>query len=427
MIHIINLGMNHETAPVDLRECLASDPASSDRAISAMKGVPYIRECMFLSTCNRVELTAVTEDPKDAEEAALGILCELGNRSREEISPSIYRHQDKDAVRHLFRVASSLDSMVVGEPQILGQVKQAYAKAVRDKTSGVILNRLMHRTFRVAKRVRTETGISASAVSVSYAAVELARKIFHLLEDKTVLIVGAGEMAELAAKHLRAHGAARILVANRTLSRAVDLAKSIGGQAVSFEEMEARLLEADIVITSTGAQQPIITHDKIKGCLRRRRNRPLFFIDIAVPRDVDPQVNRLPNVYVYDIDDLKGVVEFNMAQRKHESIRAEAIVAEEVEKFFAWLETLSVVPTIVELRGKAEAIVENELRKSSSALLGLTEAQHNAVLVLARSVAEKLLNDPIVFLKRTASRTSSHEYLDVTRKLFNLDAEKDDA
>jgi glutamyl-tRNA reductase len=426
MIHIINLGMNHETAPVDLRECLASDPTNSDKAVSAMKAVPDIRECMFLSTCNRVEITAVAEEPVVAEEAALKILCELGNRSREEISPSIYRHRDREAVRHMFRVASSLDSMVVGEPQILGQVKQAYAKAVKDKTSGVILNRLMHRTFRVAKRVRTETGISASAVSVSYAAVELARKIFHLLEDKTVLIVGAGEMAELAAKHLTAHGAAKILVANRTLARALELAKSIGGQAISFEEMETRLLEADIVITSTGASQPIITYDKIKGCLRKRKNRPLFFIDIAVPRDVDPQVNRLPNVYVYDIDDLKGVVEFNMAQRKQESIRAEAIVAEEVEKFFGWLETLSVVPTIVELRGKAEAIVENELRKSSSALMGLTESQHNAVLVLARSVAEKLINDPIVFLKRTASRTSSHEYLDVTRKLFNLDAEKDE-
>ncbi|RJR23018.1 MAG: glutamyl-tRNA reductase [Desulfobacteraceae bacterium] len=426
MISIVNLGMNHETAPVDLRECLASDPSGSVRALAAMKNFPSIRECLFLSTCNRVEAMAVTEEPEKTRDATLQILCELGGRSREQLAPSIYFYKDAEAVKHLFRVTSSLDSMVVGEPQILGQVKQAYAMAVREKTSGVIMNRLMHRAFRVAKRVRTETGISESAVSISYAAVELSRKIFHVLEGKEVLLIGAGEMAELAARHLVTHGVSGITVANRTFARGLAMAQLFGGRAISFEELGENLISADIVIASTGSPEPIITYDKVKGCLRKRKNRPLFFIDIAVPRDIDPEVNKLPNVYVYDIDDLKGVVEYNITQRKQESVKAERIVQEEVEKFFKWIDTLSAVPTIVELRNKADSVLANELKKSSSVLGSMTETQREAIITMAKSIADKMINDPIVFLKRTATRTSSHTYLDITRKLFNLDPDRDD-
>ncbi len=426
MSRIINLGMNHETAPVALRECLASDASNSEKALVAMKQVPSIGECLFISTCNRVEAFAATEDSHSAGVAILSIMCELGGRSSNELESSIYSYEDAEAIRHLFRVASSLDSMMVGEPQILGQVKQAYALAVRNKTSGVILNRLMHRAFRVAKRVRTETGISESAVSVSYAAVELARKIFHILEGKKVLLIGAGEMAELAARHLRTHGISEIIVANRTFSRAMNLAEAFGGHAISFSEIEACLVDADIVVASTGAPEPIIGYEMVKGCLRKRRNRPLFFIDIAVPRDIDPKINKLPNVYVYDIDDLKGVVEHNITQRKQESLKAERIVQEEVEKFQKWLETLSVVPTIVDLRKKAEGILENEFKKSSGALSSMSESQREAMFVMARSISDKLVNDPIVFLKRTISRSSSPAYLDLTRKLFKLDGEEDD-
>jgi len=426
MSRIINLGMNHETAPVSLRECLASDPSNSGKAPDAMKEVSSIKECIFISTCNRVEAFAVADDPRYSAVAILKIMCELGGRSNEELSSSIYSNEDGDAIRHLFRVASSLDSMMVGEPQILGQVKQAYALAVEKKTSGVILNRLMHRAFRVAKRVRTETGVSESAVSVSYAAVELARKIFHVLEGKKVLLIGAGEMAELAARHLSTHGISEIIVANRTLSRAMHLAEVFGGRAVSFNEIETSLVEADIVVASTGSPEPIITYETVKGCLRKRRSRPLFFIDIAVPRDVDPRINKLQNVYVYDIDDLKGVVEHNITQRKQESIKAERIVQEEVEKFQKWLETLSVVPTIVDLRKKAEAILEHEFKKSSGALASMSDSQREAMFVMARSICDKLINDPVVFLKRTISRSSSTGYLDLTRKLFKLDGDEDD-
>jgi glutamyl-tRNA reductase len=323
-------------------------------------------------------------------------------------------------------VASSLDSMVMGEPQILGQIKDAYRQATKAKTSGVVVNRLMHRAFHVAKRVRTETGVSDAAVSVSYAAVELAKKIFRDLEGRSVLLIGAGEMAELAATHLMGHGVSSIRVANRTFQVAMEKAEAFNGTPVSLEEVEPQLLEVDIVVTSTASTEPVITYHQVKGSLRKRRNRPLFFIDIAVPRDVEPRVNELENVYVYDIDDLKGIVEDNLAHRKDEAVKAERIVQEEVLKFERWLKSLEVVPTIVSLREKAEDIRQAEIKKSLSALGSLSPSQVKAIETLTVSLSEKIINDPILMLKKTAHRATRDTYVDMTRKLFKLDKENGD-
>ncbi|MBN2059651.1 MAG: glutamyl-tRNA reductase [Deltaproteobacteria bacterium] len=422
MISIIDIGMNHESAPVELRECLAGEEDNETMALRAMKESAFIKEAMFLSTCNRVEALYTTDNPQEAKERILNIFSEMGDVPRKKFLSNLYIHEDDEAVRHIFRVASSLDSMVLGEPQILGQIKDAYSLAAgREKTTGVILNRLMHRAFHVAKRVKTETAISEAAVSISYAAVELANKIFHGLKDRKVLLVGAGEMAELAATYLLRHGTESLVVANRSFENAVRIADSFQGKAVSFEEIEVQLLEADIIITSTASIKHIITYDSVKQSLRKRRNRPLFFIDIAVPRNVDPEVNRLGNVYLYDIDDLKEVVQENSARRKQESIKAERIVDEEVIRFHKWLKTLEVVPTIISLKEKAEAIRISEMEKSLSSMGALTDSQVKAIEALTISLAEKIINHPILVLKSKAGRSSKDSYLDITRKLFNLD------
>jgi glutamyl-tRNA reductase len=420
MLKIMAIGMNHETAPIELRECLGGDADNPRKALAWMRNLEAVREGLFLSTCNRVEALFVADEADAAKESVIALMARLGGIQTGDFLPCLYVLEDMNAVRHIFNVASSLDSMVVGEPQILGQIKEAYALATREKTSGVILNRLMHRAFHVAKRVRSETEICGAAVSISYAAVELARKIFHVLEGKKVLLVGAGEMAELAARHLLTHGVSSLMVANRTFERAVEVAGHFNGVPVSFEEIDSELPNVDIVISSTASPGYVISRDQVKRCLRKRRNRPLFFIDIAVPRDVEPEVNDLNNVYLYDIDDLKGVVALNLAQRKEEAVKADRIVEEEVGKFERWLKTLAVVPTIVSLRDKAESIIQAEFAKSRSALDQLTPAQHEAVETLTRSIVEKVLNDPIVFLKGRAGRSTVNTYLDLTKRLFQL-------
>ena len=426
MIRIVNIGMNHETAPVELRECLAKDPAHADRALAMMRELACVKEGMFLSTCNRVEALFTTEQTDEAKGSVTAVLSKLGGMPSESLCSNLFTYEDRDAVRHIFRVASSLDSMVIGEPQILGQIKEAYTSATKENTTGVILNRLLHRAFHTAKRVRTETGISDAAVSVSYAAVELAKKIFYDFKGKKVLLIGAGEMAELAARHLLSQGVSAITVANRTFQKAVEVAQVFKGVPVSFEEIEAQLLEADIVISSTAAPGYVITHDQVKGSMKKRRNRPLFFIDIAVPRDVEPEVNDLENVYAYDIDDLKGIIQVNRGQREEEAIKAERIVEEEVIKFEQWLKTLEVVPTIVSLKEKAETIRQAELKKSLSSLGELSPSQMKSLEALTLSIAEKILNDPILFLKQKADRPLGKSYLDTARRLFRLDRENGD-
>jgi glutamyl-tRNA reductase len=424
-VRIVNIGMNHESAPVELRECMANNRESSSLALSCMRESEWIKEGLFLSTCNRVEAIYTTDYPEEAKKTILSIFSRLGNISEERFMSNIYIYENSEALKHIFRVASSLDSMVVGEPQILGQIKEAYHQAAGvEKTTGVILNRLMHRAFHVAKRVKTETGISEAAVSISYAAVELAKKIYYSLEGKKVLLVGSGEMAELAARHLMGNGIESLIVANRSFNKAVQIADLFRGKAVFFEEMETYLLEVDIVITSTSSMDFVISYDMVRNSLRKRRNHPLFFIDIAVPRDVDPRVNKLENIYLYDIDDLKEVVEENTVQRKEEALKAERIVQEEVIRFEKWLKTLDVVPTITALKDKIESIRRSEIGKSLPALGDLTPSQIRAIDSLTASLVGKIMNDPIVVLKGKADGKSRDIYLDVTRKLFNLD--KDD-
>jgi glutamyl-tRNA reductase len=424
MIKIVNIGMNHETAAVELRECLAKDPENTTVALTSMREQQYIEEGLFLSTCNRVEALYTTKNPGEARNSVISLMSRLGDIPEDSFYSSLYMYEDMKAVRHIFRVASSLDSMAVGEPQILGQVKDAYRQATSEKTSGVVLNRLMHRAFHVAKRVRTETGISDAAISISYAAVGLAKKIFRDLSGKKILLIGAGEMAELAASHLINNGVHSITIANRTFHRAVEVAESFRGKPVSFEEIESQLLEVDIVITSTASTEYVISYDQVKGSLRKRRNRPLFFIDIAVPRDIEPRVNDLGNVYVYDIDDLKGITEINMKQRQQEAVKAERIVQEEVIKFEKWLKTLDVVPTIISLKEKTEEIRQSEFKKTLASLRGLTPSQMKIIETLTLSLAEKIINDPILALKRKADRPTRDSYLDIARKLFNLDMDK---
>ncbi|MBN1627847.1 MAG: glutamyl-tRNA reductase [Deltaproteobacteria bacterium] len=424
MTKILDIGMNHISAPVGIRECFDFDAEKAGLAFSCMRESELIREGIFLSTCNRVEALVTTDCPEAAGRTVISIFSRLGGVSEERFVSNIYMHEDMDAVTHIFRVASSLDSMVVGEPQILGQIKDAYHRAsIMEKTTGVILNRLMHRAFHTAKRVRSETGISESAVSVSYAAVELAKKIFSGLAGRKVLLIGAGEMAELAARHMIGQGVERLLVANRTFEKAVQLADSFKGSPILFDEIGHSMIESDIVITSTGSRGYVVTHDMVKRSLRERRNRPLFFIDIAVPRDVEPSVNDLSNTYVYDIDDLMNIVEENSAQRKDEAVKAERIVQEEVIRFERWLKTLEIVPTIIALKEKTEALRRTEVERSLSSMGQLTESQVKAVETLTVSLADKIINEPILALKARADRKDRENYLDVARKLFNLDME----
>ncbi len=413
------LGVNHKTAPVEIRECLTLRNFPDSSPLELLSGIPGIKEAVFLSTCNRVE-ALVTCQGEDAIESVKQLWLSRSDLNEKKLNQSLYVHRNQEAIRHLFRVAASLDSMVVGEPQILGQIKDAYKKAVEAKATGMILNRLLHKAFSVAKRVRTETRIASHAVSISYAAVELARKIFGDLYGKTAMLIGAGEMAELAAQHLKTNGVKGLIVANRTLSRAVNLARDLGGKPISLDEVDQALVDVDIVISSTGAPDIILTRDRVKKIMRPRRHNLLFFIDIAVPRDIDPKVNDIENVYLYDIDDLKGIVEFNKAEREKEAARAERIVESEVIKFLSWMESLDIVPVIQRIQQKGEEIRQRELSRSKKCLKGLTAEQEKALDVMTRSIVQKLLSDPIIFLKKNVSPENNKQLLDITSKLFGL-------
>lgn len=420
------LGLNHKTAPVEIREQFALTNASPDQ-LGLVDRKEDIREGLLLSTCNRVELLFVGTADGSGEEKALQCWAGYCQRDPERLRPYIYSYRGLDAIRHMFTVASSLDSLVVGEPQILGQLKDAYKTAVDCGLTRTVVNRLMHKAFSVAKRVRTETRIANAAVSISYAAVELARHIFGDLQGRKAMLVGAGEMAELAATHLLATGVDEILVANRTLSRGQELAQQFGTQAraVCFEDMFDHLPEVDIIISSTGATRTVVQAREVKTILKKRKNRPMFFIDIAVPRDIDPDVNQLDNVYLYDIDDLKEVVEENIAQRQDEAERAREIIEEEVDKFQLWLRSLELNPTIVDLFDQAESLAQKEIRRTLKNLgdQATPEVEH-ALETMAHSLSKKLLHQPVTFLKRRArEEESAQEFISLTRRLFNLDNE----
>ncbi len=421
MQDIVLIGLNHNTAPVELRECIAFSEGDARAALAHLADIPVLDEVMLLSTCNRVEVLLVSKKPDDAIQETKRFLSRFNDLPLERFDASLYVFRGDEAVGHVFRVASSLDSMVLGEPQILGQIKSAYQTATLAKTSGVLLNRLLHRTFFVAKRVRSETGIGGNAVSISYAAIELGRKIFDSLKDKKVLLVGAGEMAELAVEHLIRHKAGDIYVANRTFERGVNLAKKFNGRPIRFEEILDTLRHVDIIISSTGSADFIIRKKQVKVVMKQRRNSPLFFIDIAVPRDIDPDINRLNNAYVYDIDDLKGVIEENLEDRRKEAAKAERIIDEAVIRFREWYENLNVIPTIVALRGKMETIAGAELEKTMQALRHLPETDRVAMARMMQATLNKIMHNPTQLLKSDSPHINKSAYLDFTRRLFKLD------
>ena len=413
-------GMNHVTAPVEVREQLAIEPDKIRQILGDLLSRGSLGEIMILSTCNRVEVYGVAPDPSEARLLAWRELAAQRGLGLGDVETMLYTRTDDDAVRHVFRVAASLDSMLLGEPQILGQVKDAFALAQTSSAAGPLLHALMSHAFSVAKKVRTETEVGRHAVSVSFAAVELGRKIFGGLEGKSVLLVGAGEMAELAARHLVDEGALPIYVANRTAPRAQDLARRLGGTAVDFDEIVPVMAAADIVIASTAAPEPIIRATDLKHALSARRQRPLFVIDIGVPRNVEPVVNELADVFCYDIDDLQSVVEANVRERQREAQRAEAIVAREVERFGARLRDAEVVPTIVSLRDKLEAIRRSEVDKALARLSHADDETRRVVEALSQSIVNKILHAPMVKLRDSSRAGHGPRWIESITELFAL-------
>ena len=420
-MNIFLIGVNHKTAPVEVRERFAIPEARLPEAVRQLATHKGVDEAMIVSTCNRVEMIA-----KSVNGACdlMGFVREFYRLEPDEYAKYLYQYEQREAVRHVFRVASSLDSMVVGEPQILGQVKEAYAVA---RAVGAIqshLDALLTRAFAVAKRIRNETAIASSSVSVASVAVELAEKIFGSLEGKAVYLVGAGKMQELAARHLIAHGAGRIYVSNRTYERAAALAKKFNGEAIPFEKLYDAVDRADIVISSTGAPHSIFEKHHGEKFLLRRRNRPMFFIDIAVPRDVDPALNDLDVIFVYDIDDLQQVVQSHLGDRKREAAKAEELVEQEVEKFVSRLQTLDVVPTIVSLQEHLETVRQAEIDRVRSRLGALSPEQEIAVEALTRGIINKIMHTPITTLKSAARDPEATTVIDLVRRLFNLRGEQ---
>lgn len=421
MNEIILLGLNHITAPVELRECVAFSQEEAVSSLSLLGKNPAISELLIFSTCNRVEILMASSDTAAAVAAAKEHVSRMKNVDPQAYENALYVLHGEEAIRHVFRVASSLDSMIIGEPQILGQIKESYRLATENKTSGVILNRLLHRTFFVAKKVRTETGIGGCAVSISYAAVELGKKIFGSLEGKKVLLIGAGEMAELAVEHIMQNRSSAVYVANRTFRRAVELADRFHGHAIHMEEITETMKSVDIIISSTGSPGFVITRNMVKTVMKQRKNRSLFFIDIAVPRDIDPDINRISNSYVYDIDDLKSVIDENIQERKKEAVKGERIVDEAVIKFMEWYQNLEVVPTIVSMKDKLDRIVRSEMEKTRSALRHLPEEDVKTIERMTNAIVKKVMHDPALFLKGGRCHGDKVRYLDAARKMFKLD------
>jgi len=419
-MHIVIVGLSHKTAPVEIRERVAFAPTAMEKPLCQLAALPMVSESLIVSTCNRVELYVVSKDPDAAKTALRRFLADYHGLPFDDLDSHLYDYSGEEAIHHLFRVASSLDSMVIGEPQILGQIKTAYGYAVEYRTAGLILNRFLHKAFSVAKRIRTETGIASNAVSVSFAAVELARKIFNQLDNKAVMIIGAGEMCELAARHFVSNGVNKVLVTNRTLERAEKLAAELDGRAVTFDSFPEHLVEVDIVLTSTGAPNFILGHRQMEEIIRRRKQKPMFLIDIAVPRDIDPRVNDLGNVYLYDVDDLQEVVQSNLKERQKEAHKAEGIVEQEIGQFHRWLENLDVKPTIIALRSKLDEIRNQEVSKTFNNLKDLTDKQRKSIEAMSNALINKVMHKPIAILKNGQGENGGEDYVDAVRALFDL-------
>jgi glutamyl-tRNA reductase len=423
-MNIIVVGLNHRTAPIEVREKFAFDGDKLGEAIDRLKSLKITSENVILSTCNRVEMYAGVKDIESGVENIKNFLAEFHNVPREALDKSLFIYHGREAVRHLFRVASGLDSMVLGEPQILGQLKEAFDFSLKNKATGTLLNKLMKKTFSVAKRTRTETGIGKGAVNISFTAVELAKKIFDDLTTKAFMLIGAGEMAELAARHLINNGVKDVLVTNRTLERAEELAGEFEGKTVKFQDFKEELKFTDIVICSTGAPNYILFKDEMQHVMKERKQKPVFIIDISVPRNIDPEIDRLDNVYLYNTDDLQGIVDENAEERLKEAEKAEAIVHSEIDAFLKWQSSLDAVPTIKALREKAESIKKSELEKTLKRLGPMGEEQTKAIEYLASSIVNKLIHGPTYVLK--SAEDDKELMVDAVKRLFDLERDKYD-
>lgn len=420
-MHIVVVGLSHKTAPVEIRERLAVPESRLGEALTRLCSYPGIKEGMLLSTCNRVEVYAVVEDLEPGYGRIQEFLADAHlSVSSEQLTPHLYWQTGDRAISHLFRVASSLDSMVVGESQILGQVKDAFEMALTHKTTGLILNKVVKKAISVAKRVRTHTKIAETAVSVSYAAVELAKKIFSDLSDKTVLLVGAGEMAKLAARHFIASGVRHVRVTTRTPQHAVELADRFNGTAVPFEQFRDEMATADVVLVSTGAAHYLVSSDDVHRAVKQRMNRPMFLIDISVPRNIDPSVRHIDNAFLFDIDDLKFRVEQNRGERLQEAEQAEHMVLEEVGVVRQWLQSLEVTPTIVALKTRVEDIKRTELEKALGRLAHLPPQERALVEAMASSIVNKLIHNTMVTLKSEVTSADGAAFVAAARRFFNL-------
>ncbi|HSL24229.1 MAG TPA: glutamyl-tRNA reductase [Vicinamibacterales bacterium] len=418
-MRVLLVGLSHRTAPVELRERVDFSRGDMGGAVSTLASRVVSGEGVIVSTCNRVEIYTLADAEDGTGDQIAAFVSDHHGVPRGQLDPHVYTRWDGDAVRHLFRVAAGLDSLVVGEPQILGQVKEAYEVAVEKQATGGTLNRLFHAAFAAAKRVRSETGLAEGAVSVSYAAIALARKIFGKLTGLKVLILGAGEMAELTATHLKGQEVASLVVASRTLATAQALAETVGGLAVPWEAMPSALADADILVAATGASEPVMSGARVAEVMRHRQHRPLFIIDIAVPRDVEAAAGDLEQVFLYNIDDLQAIVTENLARRSAELQQAEAIVSEEVDKFAAWLRSRTAVPTVVALRQRFEKIRQSELKRLEPKLASLPPDARARVDEITRLIVEKLLLTPTEQLKASDEQMVS-AYSEALSRLFSL-------
>lgn len=416
---LLALGINHKTAPVSLRERVTFSPDTLDQALDSLLAQPMVQGGVVLSTCNRTELYLSVEEQDNLQEALVRWLCDYHNLNEEDLRNSLYWHQDNDAVSHLMRVASGLDSLVLGEPQILGQVKKAFADSQKGHLNASALERMFQKSFSVAKRVRTETDIGASAVSVAFAACTLARQIFESLSTVTVLLVGAGETIELVARHLREHQVKKMIIANRTRERAQVLADEVGAEVILLSDIDARLQDADIIISSTASPLPIIGKGMVERALKNRRNQPMLLVDIAVPRDVEPEVGKLSNAYLYSVDDLQSIISHNLAQRKAAAVEAETIVAQETSEFMAWLRAQGESETIREYRSQSEQIRDELTAKALAALQQGGDAQ--AIMQdLAWKLTNRLIHAPTKSLQQ-AARDGDSERLNILRDSLGLE------
>ena len=423
-MQLLLVGVSHRTAPIELRERLDFSARGVDRALTALSGSGAHHETTIVSTCNRVELYVGCDDADAARLAIQRFLSEFHGIPGDQLAPHLYSKTGPEAVTHLYRVASGLDSLVMGEPQILGQVKDAFGVASQLGCTGPLLNKLFHSAFAAGKRVRSETALAEGAVSVSYAAVELARKIFGNLAGRAVLVVGAGEMGKLTAQHMKSQGIGRLMITSRTSAHATALAQSIGGSAMPWDSLNTALVEADIFITATGASVPIISRALVAQTMKARRQRPLFIIDIAVPRDVDAAAGDLEQVFLYNVDDLQAVVQENISRRSSEAADAEKIIAQEVGKFIGWLNSRAAVPTIVALRQRFEAVRQSELRRLEPKLASLPPEARARVDEITRLIMEKLLINPTEQLKSAPDPDAVAAYSDALTRLFGLSGEE---